>query len=46
MLPESIRKNPGIFIERRIFERSRFTVDQKEGEAAFNKLWEEIKAGR
>lgn len=46
MLPESIRKNPGIFIERRVFERSRFTVDQKEGEAEFNKLWEEIKAGR
>ena len=46
LLPDSIKKNPAIFLDRKILEKSRFTIDQKEGEAAFNKLWEDIKAGR
>lgn len=46
LIPEELRNNPAMFIEKRIFERSRFTIDQKEDEVQFNNLWEEIKAGK
>lgn len=44
MLPEEIKNNPAIFIDKEIFAKSRFTIDQGESEAILNKLWEEIKA--
>ena len=34
------------FIDKDIFEKSRFTIDHGEQEVILNKLWEELKAGR
>ncbi|MBR4223047.1 MAG: spermidine/putrescine ABC transporter substrate-binding protein [Victivallales bacterium] len=46
LLPEEIKHNPAVFIDKDIFEKSRFTIDHGEQEVILNKLWEELKAGR
>lgn len=46
LLPEEIRKNPAIFIEKEIFQKSYFAADQGENEAVLNQLWQEIKTGQ
>jgi spermidine/putrescine transport system substrate-binding protein len=46
LLSDEIKNNPAIFIDKEIFARSRFTIDQGENEAILNKVWEDIKAGR
>ncbi|MBQ6471236.1 MAG: spermidine/putrescine ABC transporter substrate-binding protein [Victivallales bacterium] len=46
LLPEEVRKNPAIFIDKEIFQKSRFTADQGENEGVLNQLWQDIKAGR
>lgn len=46
MLSEEVKNNPAIFIDKEIFAKSRFTVDQGENEGILNKLWEDIKAGK
>ena len=44
-LPEQVRNNPSIFIEKEVFKKSRFAADQGENEAVLNQLWQEIKTG-
>ena len=46
LLSDDIKNNPAIFIDKEIFAKSRFTIDQGESEAILNKLWEDIKAGK
>ncbi len=46
ILPDEIKENPAVFVDRETLEKCRFTVDQGAGEAKFNKLWEDLKAGR
>ncbi len=46
LLSDDIKNNPAIFIDKEIFAKSRFTIDQGASEAVLNKLWEDIKAGK
>ena len=46
LLSDEIKHNPALFIDKEIFEKSRFTIDHGEKEVILNKLWEELKANR
>jgi len=46
LLSEEIRTNPAVFLKPEILAKSKVTIDQGENEQKFNRLWEDIKAGK
>ena len=46
LLSEDIRTNPAVFLKPEILAKSKVTIDQGENEQKFNRLWEDIKAGK
>lgn len=43
LVSDELRSNPAVFVDRDVFSKCRFIVDQGENEKAFNELWDEIK---
>ena len=46
LLSDDIRSNPAVFLKPEILAKSKVTIDQGEKEQKFNRLWEDIKAGK
>lgn len=46
LLSEEIRDNPAVFLKPEIMARSKVALDQGAEEIKFNRLWEDIKAGK
>ena len=43
LVSEELRSNPAVFVDKEIFGKCHFVMDQKENETMFNKFWDAIK---